>query len=270
VALTAGALVGERQRSLEAGINDFVSKPFDPKVLIRKVRRLVEHERGEPIPLVVLDEIPANSPGNGPLAASIDAGVVRQMFGGDSALFQSLLARLLRDYADLALPLLASLDDRTNRAQLKARTHKLKGSAGMIGATRVMQLAGAAESALEDGDPVEVVQGILTHLALALKTLREQTEPLLEQSRQSAKIGEKVPNQSGLGTEEVAELCALLESQNLAAIDKFALLSGSLREVLSSVRFDRLREAIDELEFQRASELLREALMHQNYESLHS
>jgi len=40
--LTAGALVGERQRSLDAGMNDFVSKPFDPQVLIRKVRRLVE------------------------------------------------------------------------------------------------------------------------------------------------------------------------------------------------------------------------------------
>jgi CheY-like chemotaxis protein len=31
VALTAGALVGERQRSFDAGMNDFVSKPFDPR-----------------------------------------------------------------------------------------------------------------------------------------------------------------------------------------------------------------------------------------------
>lgn len=93
---------------------------------------------------------------------------------------------------------------------------------------------------------------------------------MLEQTRQSAKIGEKVSNQSSLITKEVVELCALLESQNLAAIDKFALLSVPLSEVLSSTRFNRLREAIDELEFQRASELLREALMHQNYEAVRS
>jgi CheY-like chemotaxis protein len=55
VALTAGALVGERQRALEAGMNDFISKPFDPPALIRKLRRLVEEARGEPIPVVILD-----------------------------------------------------------------------------------------------------------------------------------------------------------------------------------------------------------------------
>jgi len=48
--------VGERQRSLDAGMNDFISKPFDPQVLIRKVRRLVEAARGEPIPMVFDDK----------------------------------------------------------------------------------------------------------------------------------------------------------------------------------------------------------------------
>ncbi len=42
IALTAGALVAERQRSLDAGISDFVSKPFDPDTLVRLVRRHVD------------------------------------------------------------------------------------------------------------------------------------------------------------------------------------------------------------------------------------
>src|SRR6202043_2673531 len=81
VALTAGALVVERQRALEAGMDDFISKPFDPQALIRKVRRLVEKARGEPISVVILDAQPARAAGNRPkLMACIDAGIVQQMF----------------------------------------------------------------------------------------------------------------------------------------------------------------------------------------------
>ncbi len=39
IALTAGALVSERERSLQAGMNDFLTKPFEPVALIGIVRR---------------------------------------------------------------------------------------------------------------------------------------------------------------------------------------------------------------------------------------
>jgi hypothetical protein len=59
------------------------------------------------------------------------------------------------------------------------------------------------------------------------------------------------------GSADVDELCALLECQNLAAIDKFCLLAPSLAALVGAVRFDRLRDAIDNLDFQLGAELLR-------------
>jgi signal transduction histidine kinase len=41
IGLTAGALLSDRDRSLKAGMNDLVGKPFDTQVLFRKVRMLV-------------------------------------------------------------------------------------------------------------------------------------------------------------------------------------------------------------------------------------
>ena len=35
IALTAAALVSERQQALQAGMNDFVTKPIDPQQLLR-------------------------------------------------------------------------------------------------------------------------------------------------------------------------------------------------------------------------------------------
>jgi HPt (histidine-containing phosphotransfer) domain-containing protein len=192
--------------------------------------------------------------------SSIDAGVVQQMFGDDLTLFQSLLGRMLREFADLALPKSVSSDDQPTRSEIKARTHKLKGSAGMIGATKVMRLAGAAEAALQESRPVDIIEGILTQLASALTTLREEAEPFLAEPERHADSSVGTASRPKIGNADIHELCALLECQNLAAIDKFGLLSPSLSELVGAVRFDRLRDAIDGLDFQLGAELLRETL----------
>jgi CheY-like chemotaxis protein len=261
VALTAGALVGERQRALEAGMNDFVSKPFDPQVLIRKVRRLVETARGAPIPMVILDTKPADPAADRRLMASIDAGVVQQMFGDDLSLFKSLLTRMLAEFADFALPIAVSPSDQTNLVRIQGRAHKLKGSAGMIGATRIMRLAGAVEAALQDARTMDVVERILRQLAAALTTLREETERLSEKQLENANTVALMANRPKIGNPDIEALCALLECQNLAAMDKFALLSPSLSELVGAVRFERLREAIDNLDFQLGAQLLRETVV---------
>jgi hypothetical protein len=64
-----------------------------------------------------------------------------------------------------------------------------------------------------------------------------------------------------IGNADIEELCALLECQNLAAIHKFGLISPSLGDLVGPVRFDRLRDAIDNLNFQLGAELLRETLL---------
>ncbi|MFM7234057.1 MAG: response regulator, partial [Flavobacteriales bacterium] len=41
VGLSANALNDERGRSLEAGMNDYVSKPFQPEMLYSKIHELI-------------------------------------------------------------------------------------------------------------------------------------------------------------------------------------------------------------------------------------
>jgi CheY-like chemotaxis protein len=258
VALTAGALVVERQRALEAGMNDFISKPFDPLALIRKVRRLVEEARGEPIPMVILDSEPVPRDGSTLFMSSIDPAVVQQMFGDDLTLFKSVLGRMLRDYADLSLPNCTPLNNEAARSQFAARTHKLKGSAGMLGANRIMRLAGAAETALLKDRSLDAIGKILQQLAAALTTLREEAEPYLESPRATAPEA-PAGKARNIETSEIDGLRALLESQNLAAVDRFYALSEPLCVILQATRFERLREAIDGLDFPRAAELLRDA-----------
>jgi HPt (histidine-containing phosphotransfer) domain-containing protein len=166
---------------------------------------------------------------------------------------------MLRDYSDFALPIDVAHDDEVARQQLKARSHKLKGSAGMIGASNVMRFAGAAERALADSRPADVVEGILKKLAAALTTLREEAKLVLEtKSSQRVARDAHADIAPRIDSADIDELCALLEAQNLAAVEKFEALSPSLREMLDTASFDGLHDAVENLDFHLGAELLRE------------
>jgi hypothetical protein len=91
--------------------------------------------------------------------------------------------------------------------------------------------------------------------------LREETERLSEKQLENANTVALMANRPKIGNPDLEALCRLLECQNLAAMDKFALLSPSLSELVGAVRFERLREAIDNLDFQLGAQLLRETVV---------
>jgi CheY-like chemotaxis protein len=258
LALTAGALVGERQRCLESGMNDVVTKPFDPQSLIRKVRELVEEARGAALPVVVMAPSPPILNDSG-IPGSLDALVVQQMFGDDDELFRNLLQRILRDFADLSLPPTLLPEDEASMALLRERLHKLKGSSGMIGAANVARFAGAFETALYEKAAAPRLQQISARLAAALTTLAEESRlyfggPWQAQGAAHAEI-DTPPN---LCIEDLDELRILLESQNLSAMDKFSEIAAALRKQSGQEKFDRLAQAVEELNFSFAAQLLSE------------
>jgi hypothetical protein len=130
----------------------------------------------------------------------------------------------------------------------------------MIGANRIMRLAGAAETALLKDRPLGAIEKLLQQLASALTTLREEAEPYLERGSAVEANSEDIEgNPQQIETAQIDELCTLLDAHNLSAIDRFGVISQSLRNNLHSARFDRISEAIDNLDFTHAAELLREA-----------
>jgi CheY-like chemotaxis protein len=41
IAITANAMIGDKEKCLSAGIDDYISKPFQPAALIEKIKRII-------------------------------------------------------------------------------------------------------------------------------------------------------------------------------------------------------------------------------------
>ncbi|NNE00535.1 MAG: response regulator, partial [Pirellulaceae bacterium] len=48
VAMTANAMKGDEERCIESGMDDYVAKPFDPKVLLDVIAKCTDEERSDP------------------------------------------------------------------------------------------------------------------------------------------------------------------------------------------------------------------------------
>ncbi len=142
VALTANAIKGDRERCIEAGMNDYLTKPIDLKALGQVLVRWVP-PTGERVSQAA------------PLAGPTLREALRARFGDDSELEQVALA----SFRNATPPLLAKLRGALaagNRPQVQLLAHSAKGAGAMICAERYAAVAGALEERAASASPEEL------------------------------------------------------------------------------------------------------------------
>jgi HPt (histidine-containing phosphotransfer) domain-containing protein len=237
-------LVTERERSIEAGMNGVISKPFEPAALVKSIRSLVPLERpGARAPLVF-----AKASNSWPEISGIDTSDVRTRLGEDMELFRSLLALMIGEFSHGNLPDEASPRDRLG--EFGRRMHRLKGSAGALGAGEIASLASEAERAAREGDVSRAER--LAH------DLTHQLESLAESARPHLKVAASLPESPGVlnAVLDLDGLLAALRQQNIAAMDRFRDATPPLRRLMPPAEFDALRFHIGNLEFAAAAAIL--------------
>jgi len=178
IALTANALAGERERVLEAGMNDFISKPVDPERLFEVLMRWIVPAQpvlagvpvSAPLALSVAPEPAAAPPDGVPPLPGVDtaAGLARAM--GRPKTYLKYLRIFHESHAGFA----ASFDAAraAGDAPLAQRlAHTLKSGAASIGAGEVEAAAMSLESLLREGADAAAVNAARDRLCHALAPL---------------------------------------------------------------------------------------------------
>ncbi|QID17905.1 transporter substrate-binding domain-containing protein [Nitrogeniibacter mangrovi] len=166
IAMTANAMVSDREACLAAGMNDHLGKPIDPEQLLARIRKWVH--TGAPA-----EENPV-PPDNVSTEALLDAaGGLRRCLGRE-ALYHKTLGRFVEHFAGSARQAAKAIDDDDVKA-LRLAAHSLKGAAGQVGADRLRHQADRLEQAVVDDardtwrDHCRALEGILADTLAAIQ-----------------------------------------------------------------------------------------------------
>jgi PAS domain S-box-containing protein len=149
LAMTAGAMVGDRERCLECGMDGYVSKPIDPALFFDAIDQLTAHEAspsGSPEPQ---GDQPALQASSRPAAAGlddladcqvIDLRTARELCCGDDDQVRSLAITLLSECTTLMASIRSAAQSQDANS-IRGCAHSLKGAAAVFGAADVVQSA---------------------------------------------------------------------------------------------------------------------------------
>jgi len=181
IALTAYAMAGDRDKCLEHGMTDYITKPMSKATLSRVIAKHLLHDGGTPSvsgsdaaggarrvgsSVAPARAVPSSSqPRGGPSDAAappssssanglptLDVPLAVSQLGGDEELFRTLLTQFVevtRPVADGLANITASAD--IDMKRLSTVAHTLRGSAAYVGACRLSSAASELEKRAEEG-----------------------------------------------------------------------------------------------------------------------
>jgi TMAO reductase system sensor TorS len=164
IAVTAHAMVGDRDSYLAAGMDEYVSKPVDRKVLFATIQQTLAHgahgARGQAFPPAqsgpALEPATANAPGvpatgaDQPAADTLPVVETAVIEEWKSFLTPDKFRELISSHLSFArdsIPLLQERGNSGSLADLAELAHDLKGTCASLGMARVERLAADLEAA---------------------------------------------------------------------------------------------------------------------------
>lgn len=161
IAMTAHAMAGDREKCLDAGMDDYVSKPVRPEEMFEAIEKGVR-QKDKAIAANDTPEDKDDSAGNQPGSGDFNPDLLRERLDGDEEMIGMVLD-IFREETSRIMEDIERAVRSGNTEDAGKHGHSLKGSSGNVGAIALQQVSAAVEKAGKDGD-TESLRSLLADL----------------------------------------------------------------------------------------------------------
>ncbi len=260
IAMTANAMVGDREKATAAGMNDHIAKPINVQHMFATMAKWVKPaetaDPGSRHPGVhAHDSGPqASEPPQLPSLAGIDTHAGLEIAQRNLPLYRRLLKKYYHSQHDFVAQFRSALHDADHEAATRM-AHTLKGVSANIGASGIQQAAARLEDACLQGRPETEVTALLTAVGAELAPVTDDLEAMFREDAAAettaandySQLGPLMDKLTGRIREDDASAAELVEELD-------ALLQGTQYHTI----LDKVSDAIENYDFDKALDGMQE------------
>jgi len=245
IALTAAAMIEDRQKVLEAGMNDHLGKPIETNKLYSAIAKWCN------VKIEDVEKI-KNETKNGAKvdSAALDTSFILNLVNGDkealNGLLHTFLVQLEGSFEEL--PMMLKSDPLSARSMI----HTLKGVSGNMGAKGLFLMCQGLEGSLKKGD--EIKDERIEDFALEIERVKEEIKKCSnEQSSNEARIDR-------LSSKEIKEVYeeikGCMNESTIVPQERVKMLSAALKGAVDEDEISSWSYAISQFQYKEALEIM--------------
>ena len=179
IALTAAALMDEKKKVFEAGMNDFMVKPFAPQELKKTILKHLDRFKDAKVEITSVEQMEISSPNETNIKHDHDLSYLYEISGGDEEFMADMIETFIGE-APKNIDELSSFVLQKNYTQLAKTAHRIKPNLLIMGLPSLEIFARKLEQGIKEGalqnDQIkqftnELIHGLQQKVPVLIKAL---------------------------------------------------------------------------------------------------